>query len=335
MIRHSTHSICLLLLAAALLVGAPAIAAAEPQLPTLADLKEMYDSGAYRTCLQQAARLMQLRPDHPSAVDRGQLALLRGQSLLALEDSASAIRVLQEAQESKDPEVGAHARALIALIRSSPKLRYVPRTRDAAPASANSAEGINIADPRTRREAFFAFLNDQIASFEADARKAIAADNLNPSIALVPRMVELHAVERLATDKDERIGPIARQVGEHARELINRELDTQDKKIANVERVANQLIDVPGGGSGWWLHGITRRGLNSDERQDLYDLIQYLQRVVETSQQALNVAQSVNGNVQAWQDILTRAQTVREHAQNVLDAEGFRSGTGDTSGIGR
>jgi hypothetical protein len=306
----------------------------EPQLPTMADLKEMYDAGAYRTCLQQVSRLMQLRSDNANAVNRDQLLLLRGQCLLAMDDAPSALRSLDQAKDATDLEVSTHARALAALIRRSPGLRYVPKSHDAG--STIPADGINIADPKTRKDAFRALMHDEFNSFQADARKAIAANNLEPTIALVPQLVELSTAERVATGSNERMKPISMQVGEHARDLIGKELEVQDKKITNIEKYANQLLNTGGGGGGgqWWGGGITRQGLNSEQRQSLYDLIQYLQRIVDTSQNARKVAASVGGDVQAWDAVVTRSQAVRDHAQQVLDAEGYRSGTGNTSGIG-
>jgi hypothetical protein len=295
-----------------------------PALPTMPDLKQMYESGEYKTCLQQLSRLMPLRAENPNFVPKDQLQLLRGQCLLALEDPASALRALDQAKDSKDQETSMHARALTALIRKSPRLRYVPKS------GGNGGEGVNIADPKTRRQAFAAYFADEFDSLRADAQKAVAANNLNPSIALVPRLVELSTAERIATGGNERVGPIGKEVGEHARELINAELDMQEGKIGKIERYANQLIN---NGGPW--SGISRQGLDSNQRQDLYDLIQYLSRVVDTSENALRVAQGIQGNVQAWEGVLNRAQALRDHAQEVLDAEGFRSGGGDTSGIGK
>lgn len=298
-----------------------------PSLPTMADLKQMYEAGEYKTCLQQLSRLTPLRADNPNFVPKDQLQLLRGQCLLALQDPASALRALDLAKDSKDQETSMHARALMALIRKSPKMHYVPKS---GANGTNPGEGVNIADPKTRRQAFAAYFQDEFDSLRADAQKAVAANNLNPSIALVPRLVELSTAERIATGGNERVGPIGKEVGEHARDLINAELDGQDAKIAKIERYANQLMN---NGGPW--SGISRQGLDSNQRQDLYDLIQYLTKVVDTSENALRVATGIQGNVQAWEAVVNRAAGVRDHAQEVLDAEGFRSGSGDTSGIGK
>jgi hypothetical protein len=46
------------------------------------------------------------------------------------------------------------------------------------------------------------------------------------------------------------------------------------------------------------------------------------------------LAQSVGVDFKDWDATVNRAQAVRDHAQQVLDAEGYRSGTGNTTGIG-
>ena len=63
---------------------------APPPLPTLAELQEMYDTGDYRTAIQQIARVLRLRGAPAEAYDRDAVMLLRGKTLLAMDDPRAA-----------------------------------------------------------------------------------------------------------------------------------------------------------------------------------------------------------------------------------------------------
>ena len=53
-------------------------------------LQEMYDSGDYRTCLQQVATVMRLTGPAAKSYDKDQLQLLRGETLMSLNDPRTA-----------------------------------------------------------------------------------------------------------------------------------------------------------------------------------------------------------------------------------------------------
>lgn len=326
-----------LLVIAAILIAIGATAFAQkpgdqnngpPPLPSMDDLREMYDAGDYRAAVQQIARVLRLKGAPAQAYDREALLLLRGQSLLAMEDPRAAKRALEEAQKSAQNDIAMKAHGLVALIDRSKLTTYKKRSGDKAE--------INIADPKSLPAALSALLDDELPGFQNDAANATRADNLAPSIALIPKLLDLAAVEFLATGKYERVGEIAKSIGEHARELTEHELTTQDQKITATESLANQLIDTGGYlGTGaqrrwWWTTGVTRRGLVSDERENLYQTIQYLTRIEDTAKHAQKVAKAIDGNVDAWNAVVEHAAQVKSHAQSVLEAEGVRTAT-DTS----
>lgn len=296
-----------------------------PPLPTMAELHEMYDSGDYRTAIQQIARVMRLRGAPAEPYDHDELQLLRGQTLLAMDDPRTAKRAFDEARKSAQNEIAMRAHGYFALLNRSKLNVYRKRTGDKSE--------INIADPKMQIDAFIAVLDDELPSFEKEAAAATKADNLQPAIALVPKLLDLSAIEYAATGKYERVRPIGKQVGEHARDLIENELKMQDQHITATESMANQLIDTGGyvgrgtrrGGGGWWNSGVTRRGLVSDERENLYQLIEYLEKVEDTAKRGQTVAKAVDGDVAMWDTLVDHAQQVKVHAQSVLDAEGVRT----------
>ena len=183
---------------------------------------------------------------------------------------------------------------------------------------------INIADPKKQPEAFNALLDDELPRFEKEAAAAAKAENLNPAIGLVPQILDLAGVEFAATGQCERVRPMAKQVGEHARSLIGKELAAQEQKINAIERMAEQTIEV-GRRRGGRFNDTIRRGLDSTERSDLYDLVEYLVKVEDTVKRGLSIAQAVKGETAPWDALLQQATQVKTHAQYVLDAEGVHT----------
>jgi hypothetical protein len=312
----------------ALAQNKPADTPGPPPLPTMDELRQMYDDGDYQAAIQQIARVMRLRGAPADPYDRDALQLLRGKTLLAMDDPRAAKRAFEEAQKSQQPDIAMTAHGYVTLLTRSKLSVYTKRSGDKAQ--------ISIADPKNQAAAFNALLDDELPAFQKEAAVASKADNLKPAIALVPKMLDLAGVDFAATGKCERVQPIATEVGVHARGLIQNELNAQDQKITAIENMANQLIDTGGysrshrGRGGWWNNDVTRRGLVSDEREDLYELIEYLQKVEDTTKHGQAVAKAVNGDTAAWDALVEQAGLVKNHAQYVLDAEGVRTATDTT-----
>src|SRR5689334_18952344 len=79
--------------------GALGQSAGEPPLPTMQDLRDTYAAGQYRTCVQQVARVLNLKTPAAEKYDRSELLGLRGDCLLNLGDRAGAIKAYAEAQK--------------------------------------------------------------------------------------------------------------------------------------------------------------------------------------------------------------------------------------------
>jgi hypothetical protein len=285
------------------------------------DLHAMYDTGDYRAAVQQIARVLRLRGKAAEPYDRDALQLLRGKSLLALDDPRAAKRAFQEAEKSPQNNIAMTAHGLVALLNRCKLSIYKQRTGDHAE--------INISDPKNLPVALEAVLDDELPAFQSEAAAATKANNLAPSQALIPKLLDLATIEYVASGKYERVGPIGKSIGEHARNLTEAELNSQDQRITAIENLANQVYDTGGyvgGRRGWWVTGgVTRRGLVSDERESLYDTIQYLGKIEEVAKHAVQIAKAIDGNVDAWSAVAAHATQVKAHAQYVLDAEGIRT----------
>jgi hypothetical protein len=294
-----------------LLPGAIALAD-EGRLATPAELRQMRDAGQYRICLQQIGRVRRSR-NVDKEYDRYDLLLLKGDCLLHLDDPATAQLAYAAAARSPVAQQAREGRATVLLLQRRTKMTYQSR--------GGGAEGISLAGKESRARALRALLQDELRASDAEIRRAAAADNLVPIRDVLPKLADFYAVERTAIGGDAQLRPILETIGQRARALIDRELDLREPTIAAVERRANQRVDVPAAPGGWWWGGSVRRGLHTDDRRELRDLIDYLRRVEETARLGQQLATSFDSDATVWDPLITRALSAVRHAQDVLDAE--------------
>ena len=75
------------------------------------------------------------------------------------------------------------------------------------------------------------------------------------------------------------------------------------------------------GANSWWWVGVTRRGLYTEDRRELRDLTDYLERIKETTKLGQRTARLFDGDVKIWDPLITKATKVLQHARDVRDAE--------------
>jgi hypothetical protein len=320
-----THPIRLLAVVAAMVLTLafaprPRAGKDDGRLPTAAELRQMRDAGQYHICLQQIGRVLRLGGGAGKGYDRYDLLLLRGDCLLHLEDPATAKLAFAAAAQSPVAEQARAGRATALLIQRSTKMTSVPRVGN------DTGDGINIASAENRTKAMAALLRDELRASEADINRATAAEDLVPIQQVLPKLADLYAVERTASGGDASTRPILKAVGERARTLIDRELGLQEQATAGIQERANQHVAAPavavaGGGAWWWGGGDVRRGLYTDDRRELRDLIDYLLRIEETVKMGRQIALSFDGDTKPWDPLIDRASKVVQHAQDVLEAE--------------
>src|SRR4051812_24070040 len=86
----------------ALLLACTAAHAATTQIPTDQDLQQLFDAKEYRACLQQSARVLQLKGEAAKAYDPFTIQMRRAECLLALNDGPTALSVFQLALNIAD-----------------------------------------------------------------------------------------------------------------------------------------------------------------------------------------------------------------------------------------
>jgi len=307
------------------LLAAPAAtlrAQANPPLPTMADLQAMYDQNAYRVCLQQIYRVINLRADLAKPYDRPTLLLLRGQCLLAQRDRNGALQAYKAAEDAATTsDLKLQARAVRVLLVACPALVYQPQDRSAAP-----RDPIDIVAETTRKKAMGVAFADRYDAAATAVAGLQSATTLVALQAVVPQLLDLAALEKIATGTMERSLPLARSIGERARALITAELKTISTRDNNLRQLASVVVTnnavqtTAANGTKWW-DGIERRGLNPDDRNVLRRDIEYLTRIADTLQDAAALSQLYNGNADRWTAIRATADQALKLAATTLDSD--------------
>ena len=309
------HALVLILFAAILASGAQTSGqgpATRPiPFPSAADLQKLHDGGQYRICLQQIARVLALNGDAAKQYDQNSLLLLRGDCLLHLEDPETALVAYTAAAKSPDPAQRAEAKAAILLIHASAGLSFTPK---------QPVEGgaISIIDHPDRKKAMGLLAGQLLSESKPRIDAALDAANLVPIIDATPVLIDIHSLEIAATGSDAEIRPTLLKIGEHARDLMRKELDYVDGKVSRIESSANQSVEV-GGYGGWWGSG--RQGLTTKERQALRADAAYAEQITSAASQFQGVSRSLGGTGEKWDSLVESGSSVSRHAQDVLAAE--------------
>lgn len=282
-------------------------------LPTMQDLQQMHDAGAYRHCLQQIARVMMLGEPAAKPYDKFALLLIRGDCLLHLGDTSTALDAYAAAEKSDIPAQAADARAMAVLIRHSIKTTFTP-------ADPPGAKSLDIVNHDQRRQAMLDLMKQLQLANQHQIDLAAESKTLVPIFDAAPTLLDILALDVSATGANKEIHPILARIGDHARELIINELATIDGRISGIERIANSPMELPALGGYWW--SVTgRRGLTTDDRESLRNDGRYAEKLMRTAAEFRRIARHVGSTGVKWDPIIEHGTRVMQHASDVLAAE--------------
>jgi hypothetical protein len=299
-------------------LASAALAQTNPPLPTMADLHDLYAKKSYRVCLQQIFRVTNLRPDLAKAYDRGDCLLLRAYCFLGQRDGGSALIAFKAAEKAATTgaqKVQAHAMRV--LLTACPTLVYQPMDRSAP---------LDILDETQRKKAMIGLCLDRFDPVAREISRVQNATTLPPMQAVVPRLLDLVALEKAGTGSLERTLPIGRALGDRIREIINKELATVSARDSNIRQISSAVIwdgsgQTIGPDGSKWYGGVERRGLSTDDRTTLRNDIDYLSRIQDTVEDAADLARMYTGNSDRWTDIVARAAQAVDLATSTLNSE--------------
>jgi hypothetical protein len=284
-------------------------------IPTTAQLRELYTAGQYHPCLQQISRLLFLKGAPATGVDRPSLLLLRGDCLVKLGDSRAALKAYKSAETAAadDPPTALRARGSVLILQNCRGLSYTPP----------GAQAIDVTTDDGWKQAAAAIFNATWLSSQDELKAAQSAQDLAPIFDVVPKVTDLFALAEISGMDDSQLMILARSIGQRGRDIIGRVLAQQSAAIANVQQNADVILSTTIGPTTWgWGSGITvRQGLSTPDRDTLSKIVDVCDQAYNVAVQGREAAFRVGGNEGKWQEVADQAAQLRDHAQDVLNAE--------------
>ena len=300
--HHNPQWAAWLAIAVACMLIATCALAAPP--PTADEIRAQAAAGNHSAALGLIAQALTLKGPAAEGVDRYELLMLKGESLVQLGQPRYAADAFEDSSEvAADPTKSATAKANEVIIRRSPVLKYAPRTGpDAAP--------IDIKPPEQRRKAMLMARNDTLASIKSKIDAALKADNLEPMLALLPALRDVVTLEIGGAGELGESKPIFTALGSRARALIAQELKGSRAHVEELNAAASEIV-----GNGWQ---ISRRGLYSPERKDLAALAEYIHQIESTCRDGLRIARMLNGQAGEWEHLASNAADLTLRIETIL-----------------
>lgn len=293
----------------------PALAAPPPA--SLADARAEFDAGQFRPCLQKISGALASPEAKSDPQTRYDLLMLRGEAMLRLGErrmAADAFRSAANVLKQKDDRkrlADATATALLvdAAHRTDHGTTYTP--------AGDASEPIDIIEPDSRKRAQAALFADALVANRPKIDQALRAATLVRIQELLPILRNLYTMELAATGDAAQTMPLARALGQHARDLIAGEFSRISERLDSIALAAADAMFVvsPGAPS----EVLALRGLNSRERDELHGLADALAKAEHVAQQGRWISRQTDGPTEAWEALLADCSELKSRAQQLWD----------------
>jgi hypothetical protein len=308
-------------LAAILLMGISARAAA-PDLPSMQDILSDFSNKQYQDVIRKVSQVLPLSSDASKGYDKGNLLAIKGESHLQLKQFSLASDAFMGASKvMSDPNDAGLMKAMAILIRRSGNGIYQPRQPTTRPVDAAGGKPapINIIEIEGRKEALLALFNDEakVASIKLEPLKKVPS--LPPLMDGIKQIGDLRTIEMAATGKDDTTKAMIAGLAAHATELMSGAIKSMSDNVDKLQQLANQTsTDTETNSNGTAFVITTKRGLNSNEKNALNDIINTNTSILAACDQFTDAAKT---DASAFASVKSAATSLSKHADEVLHAD--------------
>jgi hypothetical protein len=286
------------------------LAQTSPQAATAGDVQKMVDQGQYRPALQQIAKLLPQMQDPATQQQRYTLLMLRGECLLQLGERSFAVSAFEAAGHiAPDPKSGAVARANAVLVRRSTGTTYKPK---------GGGKPIDILAADSRKQAMLALDADLSAAIQPRVNAAISSDTLQPTIDLLPAMLDMDALECTANGVPGQTRQQLMAMGQHARELMNREIRRVGLRFDELMSLSDSSTWGNNGPSYTVTGGTIRRNFTTPQLNEMNSLLAYVKQIETTARKARQFAHEMGLEGKAWEPVIADSDDLIDRFNAVL-----------------
>jgi hypothetical protein len=305
----------LVMLMAGLCAAAPA---ADPNAaPSMDQLIDMASQQKWQDVLKGVNKCLALRGPASQPYNRYELLSLRGEAFLHTKSNAQAAdSFAQAAKATDDKNQKAIAQATELLIKRSKPTGYVPRTASTQPAI-KQGTGIPIVEKESRKTAFQALLDDELAATAPKIKAASAGNSLQPVIEGARALIDVRAIEIAADVGDKQTKQMGDRLGKRAHTLIDGALKSMNSRVEQVWNSASTTYHTEGDKT-LRTHVYGMKGMTSVESNDVKNVIATCEKIVPVANGLAEVVGTteLNQDASESQRLLKRAHEVLEYDYN-------------------
>jgi hypothetical protein len=210
--------------------------AANPPLPTLDEIKQLYNEGDYRGALAASRRIVNLRDDALAGYDRHPVRMILAECQLRLrmvKDAADTLTTADEVAKHNGNVVDAsEARSLAVLIRNSDSHYYQPLT-------GTKRERIDILNDATRKSAYLALFADRFDWCKKQQHDSASYESLVPMLKLADSFEDVKALEQQSSGATAQSDALGQQLSSWTGSMLLKGLRGDDKVMTQIERDTN------------------------------------------------------------------------------------------------
>ena len=166
------------------------------------------------------------------------------------------------------------------------------------PRFGSSKEAIDIVPMDSRREAMKAYQAELWSQNKSQIDSALSSTTLPAIEKVFIPLSNMYFLEMAATGDAPETGKVMRDLGQHTYDLMHAEVNRYSTRIDYLTQAANSSTN----GDGNW--GGVRRGLFSNERDELKNAASYLVKLRDRATEYRGIASKLGGNEQKWDGLV-------------------------------
>jgi hypothetical protein len=307
-------------------------------LTMITDIQANLETKQYPEAVKIASKVLALKGPAAAGVDRFEIMMQKGYAQAGMKSMSSAgITFKLAMKETKDPHQIALAKWTADLFKTAGSTTYTPK---ALTTGGQKRGPFDLLDADQRKDAFGAFLEDNLSILEPKVKEATISQKLVDIFPVLQQIIDLDQLDQIANSSDDKTSTLASGLLDHARNLLTNALKSDWSRVNDIDTHANIVTTIPTqvviNNSLVTQTTSRKNGLSDSNRSELQNFISVCQKIHDAAEAFLPLAKTDKD----WSTIISDADRVAARASDVLNADyGGTTTSGSTvtdngSGIG-
>jgi len=287
-------------------------------LPTMDELRALFEQQKHTDLLRQLSRVIVLRGKAAEPYNKWELFMIKFETHMQLKAQAPAIATLRDALEiTDDKEKLAWCKSVELLIRRSRNFQYQP-----SPAKKEKPPAIDIIDAESRKVALKELLADELAVVKPKVEKAMDGRSMVAIAEAVQALQGFDVLEMAAGGGNEESQQMIADLRSRGIALMAKTVQQMQGQQSQIDKSANELlrftVSIPqlNGGFSEQVR-YRKRGL---ENRDYNDLKQILKTTEQIIPNVKGLTRATGGQAREVEDLIVAAEDLYKKTERTLNA---------------